>query len=212
MVVPSTALFLFGSQRSSLFVFAYHCAALLFLLLSFLLPVKDFATVTSSRMFSKRVLTFLTLALACLSSQAKEEADEAAEYGVDVSFPIQHNKVSTNYAWLPHNLDITEELPKEFEGEDVQHLGNRQTFYNDFLKGCVDHFGNKGNRCTTTEKDRIEMALRQPQSMQVCSSLSLCHLARENYWESLGRRRRSVTGGSTSAGRATPTSIPETCF
>ena len=74
-------------------------------------------------------------------------AQEALDYGVDVSFPM-------------HYADI---LPA-----DKNPLGDRQAFYNDFLNGCVEHFGNKGNRCVQTEADRIEMSLRQPQSMQVC--------------------------------------------
>ena len=34
-----------------------------------------------------------------------------------------------------------------------------------FMQGCRDHYGDKGHLCDTNEKDRIEMTLRQPQSM-----------------------------------------------
>ena len=72
---------------------------------------------------------------------------QGLEYGVDVSFPM-------------HYPDVLE--------ADKNPLGDRQSFYNDFLNGCVEHFGKQGQRCVQTEADRIEMSLRQPQSMQVC--------------------------------------------
>lgn len=72
---------------------------------------------------------------------------QALDYGVDVSFPM-------------HYADVL--------AAEKNPLGDRQAFYNDFLNGCVEHFGKKGNRCVQTEADRIEMSLRQPQSMQVC--------------------------------------------
>ena len=87
-------------------------------------------------------------------------------YGVDVSFPIHHHKVSTNYDYLPHNVDPTVSTPAKYADMPVQPLGNRQAFYDDFVDGCVKHFGKKGQRCVSTENDRIEMSLRQPQSMK----------------------------------------------
>jgi len=33
------------------------------------------------------------------------------------------------------------------------------------MQGCRDHYGDKGYLCDSNEKDRIEMTLRQPQSM-----------------------------------------------
>ena len=71
---------------------------------------------------------------------------QGLDYGVDVSFPM-------------HYADVLD--------ADHNPLGDRQSFYNDFLDGCVEHFGKKGQRCVQTEADRIEMSLRQPQSMQV---------------------------------------------
>lgn len=106
--------------------------------------------------------------------KAQEEADSTrtvsdhghSQYGVDVSFPMHHAHVSTNYEWLPHNLDPSISTPKELEGMVVQPIGDRATFYKDFIQGCRDAFGAKGNRCDQTEVDRISMNLRQPQSMQ----------------------------------------------
>jgi prolyl 4-hydroxylase len=48
----------------------------------------------------------------------------------------------------------------------IQPLGDRQKFYDDFIKSCADAYGRQGPRCYDTEADRIAMALRQPRSMQ----------------------------------------------
>jgi prolyl 4-hydroxylase len=49
----------------------------------------------------------------------------------------------------------------------INPLGDRQSFYNDFIASCQKTFGDQGGRrCLSTEEDRIEMTLRQPQSMQ----------------------------------------------
>lgn len=89
-------------------------------------------------------------------------------YGVDVSFPIQHNLVSTNYAWLPHNVDpANNPTPPEFKDMPVNPLGDTKSAYEEFINGCVEHFGPKGYRCKQSETQRFAMSLRQPQSMQV---------------------------------------------
>lgn len=90
-------------------------------------------------------------------------------YGVDVSFPIHHERLSDNYAWLPHNVDpANNPTPPEYEGKNVQYMGDKQAEYDKFLEGCDAHYG--GGRgysaCRVTEQDRVEMSLRQPQSMQ----------------------------------------------
>jgi prolyl 4-hydroxylase len=97
---------------------------------------------------------------------APKQADEPAEYGVDVSFPIHHQRISTNYDWLPHNIDTTKQTPRAYKDMVPQPLGNREEFYNNFLDSCVKHFGKKGKRCIANESERISMSLRQPQSMQ----------------------------------------------
>jgi prolyl 4-hydroxylase len=57
----------------------------------------------------------------------------------------------------------------------INPLGNRQAAYDDFIQGCVKHFGSRGQRCIETEKDRFDMTLRQPQSMQVSYRISFGH-------------------------------------
>ena len=96
--------------------------------------------------------------------------DGSVGYGVDVSFPMHYNSVSTNYEWLTHNQDASVSVPKEYQDMVVQPLGNRQAFYEEFMEGCEKHYTKNGKRtgkCWSTEHDRIAMSLRQPQSMQV---------------------------------------------
>lgn len=108
------------------------------------------------------------LALGVVAMSAVVVSAEEVEYGVDVSFPMHRATVSDNYAWLDHNVDPSIPTPEQYKDMPVQPLGDRQSFYNDFLDGCVEHFGTKGGkRCISTEADRIEMSLRQPQSMMV---------------------------------------------
>jgi prolyl 4-hydroxylase len=67
---------------------------------------------------------------------------QEVSYGVDCSFPI-------------HSTD--------FRCGDL--LGDRKKVYDDFMEGCRKHHGRKASRCDDTERDRIEMNNRQPQSM-----------------------------------------------
>ena len=66
------------------------------------------------------------------------------DYGVDISFPMHHASVST-----------------------INPLGDMQTKYENYIQGCVDYYNNQGNnkgeRCLSTERDRLAMCLRQPQ-------------------------------------------------
>ena len=88
--------------------------------------------------------------------------DDPVEYGVDVSFPIQHSTV-----------------PKSGP------LGNRQAVYDEYLNGCVEKFGSKGAaRCRSSEHDRVAMSLRQPQSMQNYTDIGFKKIkAPETLWK-----------------------------
>lgn len=108
-----------------------------------------------------KLISLVALAPALVAGE-----DEPVEYGADVSWPMQHVEVSTNYPWLEHNVDPSVPVPRKYEDMVPQPLGDRQTFYKDYMQGCLDKNGKKGKRCTQTEIDRIEMTLRQPQSMQ----------------------------------------------
>ena len=94
--------------------------------------------------------------------------DVVPEYGVDLSYPMHRATVSTNYAWLPHNLDHEKNTaPSEYENMPVQVLGNKQSFYDENIQGCMNYYTSGKHLCFSTEQDRIGMNLRQPKSMQV---------------------------------------------
>ena len=68
---------------------------------------------------------------------------QSTEYGVDCSFPVHS---------------------KEWKCDDTK-LGNRTKMYHDFMEGCRKTYGKQGFRCDITEDDRLQMSVRQPQSM-----------------------------------------------
>jgi hypothetical protein len=101
------------------------------------------------------------------STTRNENESTQISYGVDVSFPIQHSKVSTNYPWLPHNVDPENNpTPPEYEGMPLQVLGNRKQLYQNFIRGCEDYYPTEKESRRRTEADRVKMSLRQPTSMQ----------------------------------------------
>ena len=65
---------------------------------------------------------------------------------------------------LPHtltNLTFLIKKKKDFRCGDT--LGDRKTFYENFMNGCREAY--PGTSCDDYERDRIAMSLRQPQSM-----------------------------------------------
>jgi len=84
-------------------------------------------------------------------------------YGADVSFPMHNAGVSTNYPDLPHNMYIANPIPPEFQGMPIQPLGDRQKVYDHYIEGCRKRY--PGPACDDSEKARVEMSIRQPQSM-----------------------------------------------
>lgn len=81
------------------------------------------------------------------------------------SFAMHYPEVSTNYAWLPHNRDPSIPIPEQFAYMPIQPLGERAQFYKDYIQGCVDYYGEHGDRCQHNENVRLAMCRRQPQSM-----------------------------------------------
>lgn len=106
-----------------------------------------------------------------LVANDKRNLENVVDYGVDVSYPMQNCKVSHNFVWLPHNVDPTSETPEQYREMPIQPLGDRQKFYLDLVRDCEEYFNKnfkgRGDRCQESEKRRIQMARRQPQSMQV---------------------------------------------
>jgi len=78
------------------------------------------------------------------NTQATHEAPYGPdEYGVDCSFPLHYNNF-------------------KYRSACNNHLGNRYNLYKEFMWGCR---ALKGVLCDHTENDRIDMNLRQPQSL-----------------------------------------------
>lgn len=62
-------------------------------------------------------------------------SSEFASYGTDVSWPMHHKRVSTNYPWLPHNLyPDNNPVPEEYKNMSLQPLGDRQKVYEGQLR------------------------------------------------------------------------------
>lgn len=100
----------------------------------------------------------------CAGLAQQDDVVTHVPYGVDISYPIHHASVSTNFPWL-QNQNSNSSQP-------LQVLGDRQAFYEDFLRSCRDSLGpENGRRCDETESHRIQMNLMQPPSMKVRSQL-----------------------------------------
>ena len=74
-------------------------------------------------------------------------AQEIADYGADVSFPIHHAALK--------------------DGP----LGNRNPIYKEYMDGCRKFYGKKAHSCDVSEEGRLAMSIRQPQSMVVSSNI-----------------------------------------
>lgn len=83
-----------------------------------------------------------------------------------MSGPIHRHEVSTNYPWLPHNVDpANNPTPEKYKGMPIQTHGNRKKAYDDMIKGCVVKYPKSRGLCQEYEYDRVEMNLRQPKNM-----------------------------------------------
>jgi hypothetical protein len=110
----------------------------------------------------------------------REAIAQVVDYGVDCSFPIHHT---------------------DFKCGDM--LGNRKTVYEVYMQGCRDFYGKRGNRCDSTEKDRLEMSLRQPQSMVNYTSTGFMKIRAPkevqellfNHWEANNHLREQEVWG-----------------
>merc|ERR1712238_177665 len=67
---------------------------------------------------------------------------------------------------LSHNIDPNLAIPAKYSHKSIQRLGDKNDFYNKFMKGCRDKYtkGKKGI-CDYTEEDRVAMTRRQPSGM-----------------------------------------------
>jgi prolyl 4-hydroxylase len=138
----------------------------------------------------------LSPSLRATSAAAERDEQASIPYGVDVSWPIHdQGQVSTNYPWLAHNNKVHDDsnnspnpTPSQYRDQPIQPLGNRQAIYDEFMQGCHDyytpgtpmyekthvseamqkkhHTAALAKSCDRTDRDRVAMMLRQPQSMQ----------------------------------------------
>lgn len=107
------------------------------------------------------------------SSESNESRSEPAStliYGFDVSFPMLGKvpKVSTNYPWLQHNVDPENNpMPEQYKDMPIQPLGDRQSFYNEYIQGCRDYWKEDGkdHLCDEYEIQRLEHNTDQIPSM-----------------------------------------------
>ena len=72
----------------------------------------------------------------CHSESTEQEPSKASpQYGVDVSIPVHRLRVSTNYPWLPHNVDPENNpTPEEYKDMPIQPLGDKQGFYEQYMQ------------------------------------------------------------------------------
>ena len=127
-----------------------------------------------TRTLAKMMMLLLLLLLLTTSATAVTEPSNTT-YGLDVSFPIHHSRVSDNYEYLPHNLDpgahyrhhAAQTQPARYNGMPLQPLGDRHTAYLHHLEGCRRaYIPSAGSfSCDQFEFDRMLMNRRQPQSM-----------------------------------------------
>ena len=92
-------------------------------------------------MMHLELVAFFALLAGCHSIPVTDE-NEGKPFGVDCSFPIHY---------------------KSLRCGDI--LGDRRKVYEDYMAGCRERYGDLS--CDNYENDRIEMSLRQPQSMVV---------------------------------------------
>lgn len=110
---------------------------------------------SSSSSFSSGIIVLTTILVVALFLPLVPLATAQSTYGVDISFPQHHATIlsSATSSSLPPLL-----------------LPGRQDFYDHFLETCRSH-NTKPEICDENEVDRIDMNIRQPQSMVNYTSL-----------------------------------------
>jgi hypothetical protein len=78
---------------------------------------------------------------------------------------MHRSAISTNYPWLPHNIDTTKihKVPTQYVDMPLAVLGDRTTFYQHIMQGCMEHYGEE--RCTQSEQNRMQKIRTQPMAM-----------------------------------------------
>jgi Trp operon repressor len=100
------------------------------------------------------------------TSISEDRYVKQVNFGTDTSWPMQYMGVSTNYPWLPHNVNPENfPIPDRYKGMPLQLLGDRQKVYDDFMQGCQKHAEEYAPQCIENEILRIKRCLEQPPQM-----------------------------------------------
>jgi prolyl 4-hydroxylase len=98
---------------------------------------------------------------------------------------MHHMEVSTNFAWLPHNVDPEHHpTPEEYEGMPIQPLGDVKQKHDEHMASCMNFYNEtdvETSRCWFNERDRVEQSLRQPQSMRNYTELGYTKIRTPEY-------------------------------
>jgi hypothetical protein len=83
---------------------------------------------------------------------------------------MHHDEASSNYPWLPHNVNPTYyPIPDRYRDMVLQPLGNVQERYHRYMEGCFNYWekqSGKGGLCYDYDADRIDMVSKQPHSVR----------------------------------------------
>ncbi|CAJ1935071.1 unnamed protein product [Cylindrotheca closterium] len=74
-------------------------------------------------------------------------------------------RVTTNYDWLPWNIDSSIPVPEDYTDMPLQPLGDKQAFYENHMQGCRESMKAKGRSCKSYENARIDRCVRQPRGV-----------------------------------------------
>lgn len=130
---------------------------------------------------TKSHLALLATAYSALISPSNAAETTTPTYATDMSFPITSiEALSTNYPWLPHNVDPENNpTPEEYQNMPMQVLGDRKSVYDHYMQGCRDfwdhhmgthegeNMGEGGTNCDNDEVERIKHIVDQTPSMVV---------------------------------------------
>jgi prolyl 4-hydroxylase len=102
-----------------------------------------------------------------LEKQTEQESNASPpQYGADISIPVHHLRVSTNYPWLPHNVDPENNpTPEQYKDMPIQPLGDKQSFYDQFMQRWRESLIEEGadpEYADNEEYERILGNLEQP--------------------------------------------------
>jgi len=117
---------------------------------------------TASNATTERV----SVAPSIVPENLSDDGVKKASYGADISWPMQHDRVSTNYPWLPHNVDPENNpIPVEYIGMPLQPLGDRQKAFEEFMQGCRESAKERAFLCDEYQKGNVVDGLNQPPRM-----------------------------------------------